>query len=192
MSRPSSINLLPTEARDALHEWLRDAGITQTEATERLHALLEDIGWEEDKPSRHAVNRYDMKMREVGEKLRHSRQVAEVWVGKLGAAPQGQLGHLINETLRTLAFDLTLKLQDGELTDESLPGVIDQLKNLSLSVVRLERAASENVKREAEIEKRAREKALQEAANRLDNAAQERGLSAKDAKFWREQVLMGM
>lgn len=38
----------------------------------------------------------------------------------------------------------------------------------------------------------ARQQALLDAANRVDTAAQERGLSAEDAKFWRERVLMGM
>lgn len=191
MSRPSTIDILPQAVRDQLHAWLRDPGITQIEATDRANALLEALGVEQ-RLSRQAINRYDLRMREVGEKLRQSRQVAEMWIGKLGAAPSGQTGHLINELLRTMAFDLTLKLQEGELTEESLPGIIDMLKQLSLSVVRLERAASENVKREAEIEKRAREQALQAAAERVNSAAQDRGLTAADARFWREQVLMGM
>ncbi len=191
MSRPSTIDILPQAVRDQLHAWLRDPGITQIEATDRANALLDALGVEQ-RLSRQAVNRYDLRMREAGEKLRQSRQVAEMWIGKLGAAPSGQTGHLINELLRTLAFDLTLKLQEGALDEENLPAIIDMLKKLSLSVVRLERAASENVKREAEIEKRAREQALQAAAERVDSAAQDRGLTADDARFWREQVLMGM
>jgi len=156
MSRPSTIDILPQAVRDQLHAWLRDPGITQIEATDRANALLEALGVEQ-RLSRQAVNRYDLRMREAGERLRQSRQVAEMWIGKLGAAPSGQTGHLINELLRTLAFDLTLKLQEGELNEESLPAIIDMLKQLSLSVVRLERAASENVKREAEIKRQAAE-----------------------------------
>ena len=168
MSRPSSIDRLPGEVREALNGWLRDPGITQTEATERLNALLEELGVE-NQVSRHAVNRYDLRMREVGQRLRESRQVAEAWVGRLGAAPQGKLGHLINEMLRTLAFDLTLKMQEGELTEESMPAVIEQLKQLSLSVVRLERAASENVQREAEI----RRQAALDLAKKVEGETQE-------------------
>ncbi|WP_275100135.1 DUF3486 family protein [Sedimenticola hydrogenitrophicus] len=184
MSRPSTIDLLPTEVRDALHAWLRDPAITQTEATDRLNALLGELGAEQQ-VSRHAVNRYDLKMREVGERLRQSRQVAEAWVGKLGAAPQGQLGHLINETLRTLAFELTMKLAEGELTEESMPAIIDQLKHLSLSVVRLERASSENVKREEDIRKQERAR----AAEAMASTAKQSGVSAETIERIRRDVL---
>lgn len=155
MSRPSRVARLPEEVREALQAWLRDPGITQTEATERANELLAAL----DLPplSRHSVARYDLRMRQAGRKLRESREVAEAWIGKLGAAPQGQIGHLVNEILRTLAFDLSLTLQDQAVTAENRPAVIDQLRNLSLAVVRLERAASENVKREAEIRRRAAE-----------------------------------
>ncbi|MDT8428504.1 MAG: DUF3486 family protein [Pseudomonadales bacterium] len=187
MSRPSTIDQLPAQAREALHTWLRDPGITQTEATERLNALLADVG--ADQPiSRHAVNRYDLKMRDVGQRLQQSRAVAEVWIAKLGAAPQGKLGHLVNEMLRTLAFDLTLKLQEGELTAESLPAVIDQLKHLSLSVARLERAASENVKREQEI----RRQAAQEAVDAGTAAARKAGVSADGIQAMRAAILEGL
>ena len=155
MSRPSRVARLPAEVREELHAWLRDPGITQTEATERANELLAAL----DLPplSRHSVGRYDLRMRQAGKKLRESREVAEAWIGKLGAAPQGQIGHLVNEILRTLAFDLSLTLQDEAVNAENRPAVIDQLRNLSLAVVRLERAASENVKREAEIRRRAAE-----------------------------------
>lgn len=155
MSRPSRIARLPPAVREELQAWLRDPGITQTEATARANELLEAL----DLPpvSRHSVNRYDLRMRQAGRKLRQSREVAEAWIGKLGAAPQGQTGHLVNEILRTLAFDLALALQDEELTPERRPAVLEQMRSLCLSTVRLERAASENVKREGEIRRRAAE-----------------------------------
>lgn len=155
MSRPSRIAMLPPGVREELQAWLRDPGITQTEATARANDLLEAMGL--PPVSRHSVNRYDRRMREAGRKLRQSREVAEAWIGKLGAAPQGQLGHLVNEILRTLSFELALTLQDEDLTAESRPAVLEQLRSLSLSTARLERAASENVKREGEIRRRAAE-----------------------------------
>lgn len=190
MARASSIEQLPADILEQLHELLRDPRVAQLDATARINAILAERG--EPPVSKSAVNRYDLKMREAGERLRQSRAVAEMWIGKLGAQPQGQVGHLINEMLRTLSFDLTLKLADGELTDEKLPGVIDMVKELSLAVVRLESAANANVKRQAEIERQAREKALQDAADRVGTAAQARGLTAEDASFWRNQVLQGM
>ena len=156
MGGPSSIARLPDDVREALQAWLRDPGITQAEATGRANALLRDLGLPE-RVSKSAVNRYDMRMRAAGERLQQAREVAEAWVGRLGAVPQGQLGHLVNEVLRTLAFDISLKLGDQALTPDTLPAVISQLRGLSLSAARLERAASENVKREQEIRRQAAE-----------------------------------
>ena len=164
MPRPSTIHGLPEQVREALHSWLRDPGITQTEATERVNALLEDLGLPERRVSRQAVNRYDLRMRKVGEKLRQSRQVAEAWIARLGSEPGGQLGHLVTEMLRTLAFELTLKLQEGELSEESLPEVVAQLKHMSLAAMRLERASAESVKREREIKRRAAEELADKVA----------------------------
>jgi len=155
MPRPSTIEQLPPDILEQLQALLRDPRVTQMDATARINAVLEEQG--EEPVSKSAVNRYAVRMEHVGAKLRESRAVADMWIAKVGATPQGQLGHLINEMLRTLAFDVTLKLQDGEMTAEDMPGVIDMLKHLSLSVMRLEKAASENVKREQEIKKQAAE-----------------------------------
>ena len=156
MSRPSTIDSLPADAREALHSWLRDPGITQTEATERTNALLEELGLPE-RVSRQAVNRYDLRMRTVGERLRQSRQVAEAWIAKLGSAPGGQLGHLVTEMLRTLAFDLAIRLQDAELDDESLPGVVEAAGKVSLMAQRLERSSEISARRERQIKREAAE-----------------------------------
>ena len=92
--------------------------------------------------SRKAVNRYDLSMREIGRRLQESREIAEVWVAKLGSQPSGQVGYLINEALRTLALELTQKVMEGELTADSLPGVMAHLKDLALAEQRLARSAS--------------------------------------------------
>lgn len=184
MGQQSSIDRLPDDILERLHELLRDPRVTQLEATKRINDILEDDGHRE-RVTKSAVNRYDLKMREAGDKLRQSREVAKMWIGKLGAAPQGQVGNLVNEILRTLAFDLSLKLQNEELTAESLPGVIDQVKGLSLAVQRLEASSTMNVKREAEIRKQARE----EAADAAEKVAALGGLSSSSVKEIREAIL---
>ena len=184
MGKPSTINRLPEDILEKLQELLRDQRVTQLEATARINEILSQEGHDE-RLTKSAVNRYDLKMREAGEKLRQSREVAKMWIGKLGAAPQGQVGNLVNEILRTLAFDLSLKLQNEELTAESLPGVIGQVKGLSLAVQRLEASSTINVKREAEI----RKQALNDAATVVEKTAVQQGLNAEQAAFWRQQVL---
>ncbi|MGE4545829.1 MAG: DUF3486 family protein [Pedobacter sp.] len=189
----SSIDLLPEEIRSQLQDLLNDRRVTQLQAVERINAILasmRDAGklpeYAPDRLSKSAVNRYALRMEEVGAKLRQSREVAEVFISKVGAAPQGQVGLLINEMLRSMAFDLSLKLQDADLEDpEKMSATIDQVKALALAVQRLEQGASINVKRETEIRKRA----LEAAAEKVGDAAIQRGLTKEDAQFWREQVL---
>ena len=184
MGQPSTIEQLPKDILDRLHELLRDPRVTQLDATRRINEVLASEGHPE-RVSKSAVNRYDIEMRKVGEKLRHGREIAEMWIGKLGAAPQGQVGHLVNEMLRSLAFDLSLKLQDADITEESLPGVIDQVKALALAVQRLEASSTLNVKREGEI----RELAKKEAAEVAEKVAKQGGLSKESVQELRRAIL---
>ncbi len=183
MGQPSTIKKLPIDILEKLQELLRDPRVTQLEATARINRILTDEG--HPLVSKSAVNRYSLHMKDVGEKLQQSREVAKMWIGKLGAAPQGQLGNLVNEILRTLAFDLSLKLQDETLTEESMPGVISQLKALALSVQRLEASSTMNVKREAEI----RKQALEQAANQVETAVKKAGLTPETVDDIRRQIL---
>lgn len=171
----SSIDLLPDAIRQQLQDLLNDRRVTQLQAVARINGILgelRDTGQlPEDAPTRlskSAVNRYALRMDEVGAKLRQSREVAELFISKVGAAPQGQVGLLINEMLRSMAFDLSLKLQDADISDpETMTATIDQVKALALAVQRLEQGASINVKRDQEIRKQLQEqtlKAVDEAA----------------------------
>jgi hypothetical protein len=178
--QPSTIELLPDEIRQQLQELLRDPRCSQLEATRRINEILEEEGHEE-RVTKSSVNRYSLRMEQVGAKLRQSREIAEMWVGKLGAQPQGQVGHLLNEMVRTLAFDCAMTLSEG---DEPIPPRM--LKDLSIAVERLEKAASENVKREVEV----RKQALADAADAAGKTAQQAGVSAETIQKIRRDVLM--
>lgn len=185
MAQASSIDRLPEEIKIRLQELLQDPRVTQLEVTAKINAILADEGHEE-RVSKSAVNRYAVKMAEVGEKLRQGRDVAQMFIAKVGAAPQGQMGLLINEILRTLAFDLSLKVQDADISDpEVLSATIDQVKALALAVQRLEQSATINVKRDAEI----RKQALAEAAQVVGEEARAQGMDEAQAEFWMKKVL---
>jgi hypothetical protein len=183
--QPSSIDLLPGDIREKLQGLLRDPRCTQLEATRKINEILVAEGHSE-RVTKSSVNRYALKMEEAGAKLRQSREIAEMWIGRLGAAPQGQVGNLVNEILRTLSFDVTLFLQKGEVDMESAPAVVDMLKGLALTMQRLEQAANLNVKREAEI----RKQALEEAAEKAGDVAKQAGVSAETIQRIRRDVLM--
>lgn len=185
-AQPSSIDLLPDTIRDQLHALLNDRRITQLHAVERINAILGELQTAGELPqgaperlSKSAVNRYALRMDEVGAKLRQSREVAEIFISKVGAAPQGQVGLLINEMLRSMAFDLSLRLQDADISDpETMTATIDQVKALALAVQRLEQGASINVKREQEIRKQVQEQTLKT----IDDAQAAGPMSAEQLK----------
>ncbi len=187
MPQASTIDKLPDDIKGQLQELLQDPRVTQLEATTKINAILEAEG-HDDRVSKSAVNRYAVRMAEVGEKLRQSRDVASMFISKVGAAPQGQMGLLINEILRTLAFDISLKIQDADLKDpETLAATIDQVKALALAVQRLEQSATINIKREGEI----RKQALDDAAKEMDKAADTMQIKPETLTYIK-QVIYGL
>lgn len=167
MPTPSTIDRLPEDIKSQLQKLLQDPRLTQLDVTAKINELLEDDGHPE-RVTKSSVNRYAVKMKDVGEKLKQSREIAQMYIAQVGAAPQGQTGLLINEMLRSMAFDLTLKIQDADIADpETLGATIDQVKSLALAVQRLEQSATINVKREADI----RKQALDDLAAKVDHVA---------------------
>jgi hypothetical protein len=166
----SSIDLLPDDIRVKLQELLRDPRLTQLGATARINAILEEQGHPE-RLSKSSVNRYALSMEKVGAKLRQSREVAQMWIGELGAEPAGDVGKLLNEMVRTIAFDLTMRLAEGDIDD------IDpkMIKDLATGIHRLERAASENVRLEEETRKKERERLKEAALQAVDQVTAKDG-----------------
>lgn len=184
MSRQSSIDALPEHIRDALHALLQDPAVTQLETCKRVNELLKAEG-DEQRVSKSAVNRYSLQMQSIGKRLRESREIAAMWVDKIGHQPQGQIGKIINEMLRSLSYEVTTELMNGELTADSLPTVIEQLNNLSLATIRLEKASSESVKREKEI----RAQLATEAADKAEQAAVAAGLTTEAVTNIKNSIL---
>lgn len=185
MPKPSTVELIPAEIKAQLQAWLQDPKITQEEATSRANQLLA-LADHPERLSKSSVNRYAVKMEEVGARLRQSREVAQMYIAQVGAAPQGQTGLLINEMLRSMAFELSLKIQDAELNDpEAMSATIDQIKALALTMQRLEQSATINVKRESEI----RKQALSDAADAVDKVAKKGGLTSDTVQEIRRQIL---
>ncbi len=158
MSQPNSINRLPSEVREALHGWLRDPTITQTEATQRTNALLDELGLAE-RVSLSAVNRYDKRMRVACEQVLQSRQAFEPWADRLGSAPVGQFGRLAAEMMRSAVFNLASRLQDLEIDDKALPGIVQSALRIALTAESLERSSEIAVRCEREIKRHAAEEA---------------------------------
>lgn len=160
MAKASTIETLPPDILEQLQTLLRDPRVTQLDATKRINAILTEQG--QDKVSKSAVNRYAVKMAEVGKKLQQSRELAKYWIGELGAEPAGETGKLLNEVVRNLAFETAMHMAEGE--EPADPGAI---KELAISIEKLEAAAARNTQRDEMIRKRAREEAAEELTEQL-------------------------
>jgi len=176
--QPSTIDRLPDDIRTRLQELLRDPRVTQLEATARINAILAEEG-HPGRLSKSAVNRYAVRMEEVGAKLRESREIASMWIGKLGSEPAGAVGKLLNEIVRNLAFRAAMNASEKDNVDPKM------LKNLAIAVHRLEQAAEKN----ARVEEQIRKRALEEAAEAVGKTARQAGVSDETIKIIRRDVL---
>ncbi|MGR3221804.1 DUF3486 family protein [Vibrio vulnificus] len=146
-NRKSKVELLPEDIRNTLNVFIRSGNMTQKDILEAVNQMIDEAGLGEDaKLSRTGFNRYAKKMEDIGAKIRESREIAEVWVGKLGEAPASQLGKMLQEAVRFLSFELSMSMMNGEVKAD--PKALNQL---ALIANRIEQAAMTSQKVEKEI-----------------------------------------
>lgn len=175
----SSVDRLPPDIRGRLEALLRDRAFTQLDAMAEVNELLEAQGLP-FRLTKSSVNRYAQRMEAVGTKIRQGREIAKMWVAELGNEPQGEVGRLLNEVVRNLAFETATRLAEGEAAAEP-----KALRELGQAIKALEEASTINERREAEI----RKKALEEAAKSLEKTAVQEGVSAETIAKIRRDVL---
>lgn len=179
--RPSKIDLLPESIRDALHGMLRDKRHTQEQIRSAINELIDGHNLPDDMQlSRTGLNRYASRMEAIGSKIRASREMADIWAAKLGSAPTSDVGKLLMEFVKTLAFETSMALAETEKTVE--PKALGQL---ALVAQRIEAAQMASHKREKEI----RQAFAEEAAAQAEKITKSAGLSAETAADIRRQIL---
>lgn len=185
-NRKSKINLLPDEIRNTLNAFIRSGNMTQKDILEAVNQMIDEAGLPDDaKLSRTGFNRYAKRMEEMGQRLRQSREVAEVWATKLGDAPESDVGKLLQEFVRTMAFETSMKMMEqaeGEEGEVISPKALGQL---ALVVQRIELAANSTIKREKEI----RAAFAAEAAEQAEKIVKQAGITAATAQEIKNQIL---
>ncbi len=180
--KPSKIDLLPEQIKSALDALLRDKNLTQTAILEKVNKLIADAGLSEDEQlSKSGLNRYSTQMETIGADIRQAREMAEIWVGKLGAKPTGEVTQLLLEMLKTQQFRLLINANSDpdEIMDPKA------MSNLALSLQRVEQASMLNMKKEKEIRKAYAE----EMAEEIDKTAVQAGLTSEGASIIKKQIL---
>lgn len=185
--RGSKIEQLPDEVKAFLNAMLRDRQYSQQEILDEVNRQIDELGLpDSEKLSRSGLNRYATRMEAIGKKMRETNAVADAWVQRLGDKPQGQVGNLLIQMTRSMAFDLALAAQDQTNEDgEEEPISLGMLKDLSLTIQRLEKASMDSLKREKEIRKAFAE----EAANIAEKAVKAAGLTAQAIATIKNEIL---
>ncbi|HGU1365704.1 TPA: DUF3486 family protein [Escherichia coli] len=179
--RLSKVDLLPDSIREQLHQMLREKRHTQEEIREAINALIDEHNLpEEMQLSRTGLNRYAIRMEKVGAKIRASREMAEVWAAKLGSAPTSDVGKLLMEFVKTLAFETSMSM-----AEDDKPVAPKALGQLALVAQRLEAAAMTSHKREKAI----RDAFAQEMAEKTEELVRTGGLSGGAADTIKRDLL---
>ena len=179
--RLSKVDLLPDSIREQLHQMLREKRHTQEDIREAINALIDEHNLpEEMQLSRTGLNRYASRMEKVGAKIRASREMAEVWAAKLGSAPTSDVGKLLMEFVKTLAFETSMSM-----AEDDKPVAPKALGQLALVAQRLEAAAMTSHKREKAI----RDAFAQEMAEKTEELVRTGGLSGGAADTIKRDIL---
>ncbi|EJB8542951.1 DUF3486 family protein [Vibrio parahaemolyticus] len=185
VNRKSKIELLPEDIRAQLNVLIRSGDMTQKDIRDAVNQMIEEAGLPDDaKLSRTGFNRYAKRMEDMGQRLRQSREVAEVWITKLGEAPTSDVGKLLQEFVRTMAFETSMRLmEDADEKKEVIPP--KALNQLALVVRRIEQAAMTSHK----VEKEIRKAFAEEAADKTEQVAKKAGLTSETVKMLKAELL---
>lgn len=175
MGRKSRLDRMPAAVREKLDALLKDKALTQAQITAELNACLQDLG--ESAIGKSTVNRYAGAFKEVMQKREESTLVVKQWIGRMGDIPDGDYGRAMTEILRTLSFDLSVAASQGG-AGEDLPGTVRMVKDLAMTIERVERAATMNEKRVLEIERAAAQKAREDLISKAEGLADNQPLTA--------------
>ena len=152
--RASKVDLLPEALKDELHKLLRDKSNTQLEVLDAINELIEDSGLEDEaKLSKSGLNRYAAQMETVGKQIKEAREISKQWAETLGSNAESDVSMITIEMLRSIVFKITMEEANNKLIDPK------DLRNLTLSMARLEGAAATSQKRMIEARKEFAEEA---------------------------------
>lgn len=169
MGRKSAITRLDPRIREAV-----DGAIREGRATiEDIVGLIREMGGQ---ASASSVGRYKQNAEAQMARYREAQEIARVWVGKLQADPEGDVGRLLAEMLRTTAFQTLGGMEAGAPQDVMF--LAKALKDLA-SADKLTAERILKVRREM----------AQEAAEKAATVAKAKGLTRETVEELRRELL---
>ncbi len=116
MAQKSRIAQLDPRVREAVDQAIREGRAT----IDDLVVLIRSYG---ATASRSSVGRYVKNASQQLARYREAQEVAKVWIGKLTDEPEGDVGRLLAEMLRTVAFQQIGQM--GEAEGKNAPKPMD-------------------------------------------------------------------
>lgn len=176
MARPSTIETLPPELRTAFDRFLATRkDLTIDDVTAWLNEQLAGSGVQLS-VSRSAVGRYRKSFEEVAAHIRESREIASAFARELGAVPEGDMGGVLIEMLRSLVY----KVGARKLGDDAVDPV--EIARLAKAVKDLAAGTKLGVEAEAKIREQARRELEAEARSKVSTAVGDGRLDAETAE----------
>lgn len=166
MARQSSITRLPKAMREIIAR-LTDQGRTLDEIVDHLRQL--DVGI-----SRSALGRYVKKQSQAADQIRRARQMAEFVAEKLGGESANSVARMNMEFMHTV---ISKSLLGGE-DDTEVRLDPKEAMFLATALEKLAKASKLDVDERLKIREEARKEAMKQAAEIVDTAGREKGLSA--------------
>jgi len=111
MGRRSNISRLPPKLQAELKTMVLERGRTAKE----LLAHIRSKGG--TRISQDNVKSYLVRLRQKMERYSEAQQIAAVWVDKIGKEPEGNMGRLLIEMLRVVAFRQLAEMGDSGATE---------------------------------------------------------------------------
>lgn len=177
MGRKSSIHQLPKDIKVDLDKLIEKGSATIDEMMQYLESQGADV-------SRSSVGRYKKNIDKTLEKIRQSREIAEVLTKELGDSTESEMSGAIREILRSLVFDF-MTTNDKTPSDK-------QLANIARAMKDLEHSAHISQDRESKIRKEIREemeRKAEEAASNVEDIVKDKGLSKGAINDIRKHIL---
>lgn len=169
MARKSSIVQMDPRIRAAVDAAIREGRATIAD----IVAIVDELG---GVVSKSAVGRYKQQAEAQMARYREAQEVAKVWIGKLQADPEGDVGRLLAEMLRTTAFQTLGDIEAGSPQDVMF--LAKALKDLA-SADKLTADRILLVRREA----------AKDAAEKVSSVGKAKGLSAETVEALRKEIL---
>lgn len=173
MGQKSSVRRLPPELRDEIDAMIRDGRATIDELVDYLEEQGAEI-------SRSAMGRYKQTMEASLKRYREAQEVAAGWVTKLGEDQRGDVGRLIAEMLKTVAFQTLAGMGDEDAAAKPMDIML-----LAKAIKDLEGSGKLSLEREIRV----RQETAKQAVAAVEKVAKGAGLSAETIEHFRAGIL---